>query len=52
MEFEEWFEELLDRAAERSDYTRQLVLQAPFMYEDFYEEGLTPLEALVIEWGE
>lgn len=51
MEFEDWMEELLDLAGERGDYTYRLVLQAPFMYEDYHEDGLTPQEAFVAEWG-
>lgn len=51
MEFEDWFEELLEAASERDDLVYELALAAPFMYEDYHEQGMTPLEALEAEWG-
>jgi hypothetical protein len=52
MEFEDWFEELLELAAQRSDSVAALVAQAPFMYEDYHEQGLSPQLALESEWGQ
>jgi hypothetical protein len=50
--FEDWFEDLLDIAYESNQNAYRLILQAPFMYEDYHSIGLTPQEAYVAEWGE
>lgn len=51
MEFDDWFEELLELAQQRSEGVAYNVARAPFMYEDYHEQGLSPLDALEAEWG-
>lgn len=51
MEFEDWFDELLELADRRGDRVAALVEKAQFMYEDYHEQGLSPLDALEAEWG-
>lgn len=52
MDFEDWFEELLQLAYDRSDNVGFHVQRAFYMYEDYHAEGLSPLDALEAEWGE
>lgn len=52
MEWEDWFEELLDKANDNyGEHVAKLVRKAPFMYEDYHEQNMSPEEALVAEWG-
>lgn len=51
MEFEDWMDELLELAEQRSERIAYNVARAPFMYEDYYDQGLSPLDALEAEWG-
>lgn len=51
MEWDDWFEELLEEAIARSDTVYRQVSNAPFMYEDYHEKGMSPLDALEAEWG-
>lgn len=46
--FEEWFSEVVLIAEEYG--LRVLVERAPFMYEDYHEEGKTPYQAFEAEW--
>lgn len=52
MEFETWFEELLEAALEKEPLYVQYIKRAPFMYEDYFESGMTPRQAYEAEWGE
>jgi len=49
MDFEDWFEEVLELA--ETERQRYLIASAPFMYEDYFEQGLSPQLALESEWG-
>lgn len=51
MEWDDWFEELLELAEARNERVAYNVARAPFMYEDYHEQGLSPLDALEAEWG-
>lgn len=52
MEFEDWFEELLEKAEDTyGEHVAERVRAAPFMYEDYWEANLSPEEALFDEWG-
>jgi hypothetical protein len=50
-DFESWFEELVELAYESSGRVGKLVDRAAFMYEDYFEFGMSPAEALFAEWG-
>jgi hypothetical protein len=50
-DFELWFEDLVELAYAESGSIGRLVDRAPFMYEDYFEAGMTPQEALLAEWG-
>ena len=50
MDFNEWFEQLLLLADDMPNVQR-LIAQAPFMYEDYFDNGMTPDEAMLAEWG-
>lgn len=49
-EFDEWFEQLLQLADDMPNVYK-LIERSPFMYEDYFEEGMDPQEALYAEWG-
>lgn len=49
--WENWWEELLEAAKEYNDVRQQLIRNAPFVYEEYFEQGLLPTEALSMEWG-
>lgn len=49
-DFDLWFEELVEVAYAESGRIGKLVDRAPFMYEDYYEAGMTPQEAYLAEW--
>ena len=52
MDFQDWFEELQASALDMyGKAVYDLVIKAPFMYEDYYAAKLLPLEALEAEWG-
>ncbi len=51
MSFDDWFEELLMIAMSYSVKVHRLIQQAPFMYEDYYEDGMSPEDAFYEEWG-
>ena len=51
MEWEDWFEELLELAEQRGGSIGFFVARAPYMYEDYHEKGMSPLDALEAEWG-
>lgn len=51
MEWDDWFDELLELADQRGEWLYGQVERAPFMYEDYHEQGLSPLDALEAEWG-
>lgn len=51
IEFEDWLEELLMLAEQRSERVAYNVQRFSFMYEDYFEQGLSPLDALEAEWG-
>lgn len=51
-DFELWFEDLVEIAYDQSGPVGKLVDRAPFMYEDYFEAGMTPQEAFIAEWGE
>lgn len=50
-QWEDWFEDLLDFAYETEHNHYRAILKAPFMYEDYFELGMTPQEAYTAEWG-
>lgn len=50
-DFDLWFDDLVELAYQKSGTVGRLVDRAPFMYEDYYEAGMTPEEALIAEWG-
>lgn len=50
-EFDLWFDELVELAYAVSGRIGKLVDRAPFMYEDYFEAGMEPHEALFAEWG-
>lgn len=52
MSWDDWFDELLMIAISYSVGAHKAIQRAPFMYEDYYEAGFTPLEAFEEEWGE
>lgn len=52
MDFEDWFEELMELAYQRGESIAYNVGRAPFMYEDYHEQGMSPESALEAEWGE
>ena len=52
MEWDEWFDELLMIAVSYSVGAQKAIQRAPFMYEDYFEDGLTPEEAFIEEWGD
>lgn len=51
VEWDDWFDELLELAEQRGDRVASQVGRAPFMYEDYHEQGMSPLDALEAEWG-
>lgn len=50
MDFDVWFNELVDLADDMPS-VQALILNAPFMYEDYFEQGMTPEQAMSAEWG-
>lgn len=51
MDFEDWLEELIELAYQRGGSVGFNVERYPFIYEDYHEKGMTPLDALEAEWG-
>ena len=51
MSWEEWLEQLIDHARTYSTPAARSIAKASFMYEDYFEDGLTPQEAFEEEWG-
>jgi hypothetical protein len=50
-DFALWFDELLDYADDVDSQRAELIAEYPFMYEDYFEEGLSPEDAYHEEWG-
>jgi hypothetical protein len=49
---EEWKEDLLLKALELyGESIAGLVARYHFMYDDYFEQGMSPQQALVEEWG-
>lgn len=51
MEFEQFIEQLLGYAQDQGHTNIPLIEHAHFMYEDYYDSGMTPEEAYHAEWG-
>jgi len=50
--FEEWFFALVDYSSQSGTCgITDLIVNSPFMYEDYHECGMTPEEAYHAEWG-
>lgn len=51
-EFEDWFEDaLLYALTTYGDFVATHMAKYPFMYEDYYDKGLTPELGVDEEWG-
>ncbi|ATW58340.1 hypothetical protein CNR37_00133 [Pseudomonas phage ventosus] len=47
--WEDWFEEVISYA--ETERQEELIRRGYFMYENYFEQGMTPHEAFQEEWG-
>lgn len=51
MDFEDWIQEVYFIASEVDYRIAASIAEFTFMYEDYFESGMTPHEAYEAEWG-
>lgn len=47
--WDDWFEEVISYA--ETSRQEELIRRGYFMYENYFEQGMSPLEAFQEEWG-